>query len=130
MRGVLPFIVLVLSLTASCARAPVMLANAGDAVDPPTATDAVSVPASVVEMPPLYVDARDIYARKIEGASAESTKLCARQVGCPAVRVRRADMYQREDGTFWTVVRLNACGEERVYEEKASGWSDATSRLR
>jgi hypothetical protein len=130
MRGALPFIVLVtLSLTASCVRAP-MLANAGDAVDPPTATDAVSIPASVIEMPPLYVDARDIYARKIEGASAASTVLCSRQLACPAVRVRRAYMYQRADGTLWTVVRLNACGEERVYEEKASGWSDATSRLR
>jgi hypothetical protein len=127
MRGTSLFIVLVaLSFTASCVRSP-MLASAGDAVDLPTATDADT---NVIEMPALYVDAAEIYARKTKSASAAATKLATRELTCPAVRVRRADMYQRADGTFWTVVRLNACGEERVYEETAAGWSDATSRLR
>lgn len=133
MRGAFFFIVLAtISVTASCVRAPMpMVANAGDAVELPTATDAVSEPpATFIEMPPLYVDAREVYARKVKTASTAATKLCARQLDCPAVRVRRADMYRRADGTLWTVVRLNACGEERVYEETLAGWSDATARLR
>lgn len=115
-----------LSLTTSCIRSP-MLADAGDAVDPPTATDAV---VGFIEMPPLYVDSREHYGRKIEKASTDATALCARQLNCPSVRVLRADAYQRADGTSWTVVRLNACGEQRVYEETRWGWSDATARLR
>jgi hypothetical protein len=130
MRGALLFIGLAMS-TASCVRAPTLVANAGDAVGLPTATDAASnPPATLIEMPPLYVDAREVYARKIKTASTEATKLCARRLNCPAVRVRRADMYRRADGTLWTVVRMNVCGEERVYEETLAGWSDATARLR
>lgn len=126
MRGI--FILLaVVSFTASCARSPVRVASAGDAIH---ATDAVDPAPGVIEMAPLYVDAREVYARKIAGASAAATRLCGQEQRCPVVRVRRADMYQRADGTIWTVVRINACGEERVYEETLAGWSDATARLR
>jgi len=103
-----------------------MLADAGDAVRL-TATDAVP---GFIEMPPLYVDSREAYGQKIKKASADATDLCARQLNCPAVRVLRADSYEQTDGTSWTVVRLNACGEQRVYEKTRGGWNDATSRLR
>jgi hypothetical protein len=131
MRGALPFIVLAtLSFTGSCAHS-LMLADGADVIELPTATDAVpDLATNLIEMPTAYVDGREIYAEKINLASAAATELCARQLNCPAVRVRRADMYQRADGTIWTVVRLNACGEERVYEETLAGWNDATSRLR
>jgi hypothetical protein len=85
---------------------------------------------SLIEMPPLYVDARAAYAQKMKIAAAQATALCARQLNCPAVRVRRVDHYIRADNTPWTVVRLNACGEERVYEKTPKGWKDATWRLR
>jgi hypothetical protein len=127
MRVPLLFVVLMtMSFSASCMRSP-MLADAGDVVPQRTATDAVM---GYVEMPPLYVDASAHYGRKIKKASADATELCARQLNCPAVRVLRADAYQRADGTSWTVVRLNACGEQRVYEQTRHGWNDATSRLR
>ena len=136
MRGALLFIVFIaLSFTASCVRSPmlanVMLASAGDALPLPAAKDEVPVAtSSFIEMPPLYVDASEEYARKIERASAVATDLCAREWSCPAVRVRRADLYEQADGTTRTVVRLNACGEERVYEKTRWGWNDATWRLR
>lgn len=129
MRGTLLIILIIaLSFTASCVRAP-LLADAGDVIPRATATDE-SPSTSLIHMPPLYVDASHIYAQKIKKASVDATVLCARKLNCPAVRVRRADSYVREDGTTWTVVRLNACGQERVYEETLLGWSDATSRLR
>ncbi len=131
MRVPLLFIVFAtLSFTASCVRSP-MLASAGDAVGLPAAGDAVVVPSGgFIEMPPLYVDATNRYGQRIKRASAAATALCARRLSCPAVRVLRADWYLRADGTPWTVVRMNACGEQRVYEKTPSGWSDATARLR
>jgi hypothetical protein len=108
-----------------------MLASAGDAVLPPAAAEADELTApGFVEMPPIYVDAREQYAKRVEKASTDATELCSRELSCPAVRVVRAGLYRRGDGTVWTVVRLNACGEERVYEKTSSGWNDATARLR
>jgi hypothetical protein len=135
MRGALLFLVcMALSFTASCVRSPipsrVMLASAGDVVPLSTATDAPAESSTLIEMPPVYVDAKQDYALKIERASADATDLCARLTKCPAVRVRRADLYEQADGTAWTVVRLSACGEERVYEKTRWGWNDATWRLR
>ena len=112
------------SFTASCVHAPPMLADASDVVPAPTATDADDV----IEMPPLYVEST--YGQKIARASAEAIDLATRKLNCPAVRVLRADSYERADGTSWTVVRVNACGEQRVYEETSLGWRDATARLR
>lgn len=130
MRGASLFIAFTaLFLTASCVRSPVLVANAGDVL--PAATDAVpSAGAGMIEMPPLYVVSTKSFGQKIEEASADATALSARELNCPAVRVRRADLYQRPDGTTWTVVRMNVCGEERVYEKTLSGWNDATARLR
>lgn len=130
MRNTLVPIVSLLSLTAACIPSS-MLVSAQDAVFPPTAMGAVPVATGkMIEMPPVVVDGRVIYGRMIKRASADATALCARELDCPAVRVRRADHYVREDGTPWTVVRLNACGEDRVYEKTLEGWKDATSRLR
>jgi len=67
---------------------------------------------------------------KVRRAAAEVVALHAQRFGCPAVRVRRADSLVRGDGTPWLVVRLQACGEERVYERTELGWSEATARLR
>ena len=129
MRGALLFIVFT-TFTASCVRSPI-LADARDVVLLPTATDAIpDTAANSIEMPPLYVDGAESYGQKIRRAAADAAEVCARELRCPAVRVRRADLYQRADGTFWTVVRMNACGEERVYEKTRSGWNDAPSRLR
>jgi hypothetical protein len=112
-----------LPFTVSCVRSP-MLADASDVVALPTATDADGV----IEMPPVYVESS--YGQKIARASAEATDLATRKLNCPAVRVVRADSYERADGTSWTVVRLNVCGEQRVYEETSQGWHEATARLR
>ena len=67
---------------------------------------------------------------KVQRAAAEVVAFHEQRFGCPAVRVRRADSLVRGDGTPWLVVRLQACGEERVYEKTDLGWSDATARLR
>lgn len=107
--------------TASCVRSP-MLADASDVLA--TASDANVV----IEMPPVYVESS--YEQRIAKASAEATELAARNLSCPAVRVLRADSFERADGTVWTVVRMNACGEQRVYAETSLGWNDATARLR
>lgn len=127
MRGVLLLGTLGVLLTAAgCAHAPpptadaVLVASAGEAA--PAATN-------LVEMPPLYVEARGNYGQQIEWASTDATELCARQSGCPVVRVRRTDLYLRPDGSTWTVVRLTACGEERVYAKSHGRWSDASWRL-
>ena len=100
------------------------------ALDAPVPHVVPAAAPTLVEMPPLYVDARAAYARKMKTAAAQATALCVRQCNCPAVRVRRVDLYIRADNTPWTVVRLNACGEERVYEKTPEGWKDATWRLR
>lgn len=127
MRSTSLFIFVMLSLTASCARSPVVVANAGDVL--PAATDAIPS-TGLIEMPSLHVVSTKSFGQQIEEASADATTLSARELNCPAVRVRRADLYQRPDGTTWTVVRMNVCGEERVYEKTLSGWNDATARLR
>jgi hypothetical protein len=110
-----------LFFTASCVRSP-MLADASDVLT--TGSDANVV----IEMPPVYVEST--YEQRIAKASAEATELATRKLSCPAVRVLRADSFERADGTVWTVVRMNACGEQRVYAETRLGWHDATARLR
>ena len=117
--GIIPVVSMLSS--AACVR-PLMLADASKAVD--IATDA----SGVIEMPPAYVESS--YPQKIAGAAAEVRELASRSLNCPAVRVLRADAYERADGTSWTVVRLNACGEQRVYEAANGGWREATARLR
>jgi hypothetical protein len=125
MRGVLLLSFGVLLTTAGCAHAPppaadgVLVASAGQS----------AAAMNRVEMPPLYVQARENYGQQIEWASTDATELCARQSGCPVVRVRRTDLYLRPDGSTWTVVRLSACGEERVYAKSHGRWSEASWRL-
>jgi len=100
------------------------------ALNAPVPTVVPAATPNLIETPPLLADARAACAQKIEIAAAQAIALCARQLNCPAVRVLRVNHHIRADKTPWTVVRLNACGEERVYEKTPQGWKDATWRLR
>lgn len=131
MRGAL-FVVLcaVLSLTAACARQPLRARAAPGVLVASAASTGHDAIQGLIEMPPLFVDGRESYRLRVERAAAAATAFSARQLSCPAVHVRRADHYIRADGTPWTVVRVNACGEEHVYEQRLGDWQDATARLR
>lgn len=111
---------LLLSATA-CSHQP-MLADAGDVIRQ-TATDANTN----TNAPLSWSDCTNI-----QRVAADAARAHAERTGCPVVRVRRADILTRSDGSPWLVVRLTACGDERVYERTPvkSDWSDATARLR
>lgn len=65
------------------------------------------------------------------GAAAQATLYATARTGCPKIRVERADVIIRSSGEPWLVVRLNICGEKRVYEKKVNEkWRDATRRLK
>ena len=128
MKVALLFVALcAMPLVTSCARQPTLLADASDVVAEARATDADT---GFIEMPPLYVDASTQYRLQVEQASADAIEAHVRRTRCPRVRTLRTDIYRRADGTPWTVVRLHACGEERVYEKTLHGWREATARLR
>lgn len=52
------------------------------------------------------------------------------RTGCPRIRVVRSELLIRRSGKQWAVVRLDVCGETRVYEKRRGRWLDATWRLR
>jgi hypothetical protein len=78
--------------------------------------------------------AHDFISRSIGeiscGAAAEAMLHAAARTGCPRTRVERADAVLRSDGRIWLIVRLDVCGEKRVYEKRRGAWRDATWRLR
>ena len=64
------------------------------------------------------------------GGAAEAMLYAASRTGCPKIRVERADVIVRSTGKLWLVVKLNVCGEKRVYEKRKSKWRDVTWRLK
>jgi hypothetical protein len=65
------------------------------------------------------------------GAAAQATLYAAARTGCPRVRVERADVIVRSSGKPWLVVKLNVCGEKRVYEKLVNEkWKDVTWKLK
>ena len=64
------------------------------------------------------------------GGGAEAMLYAAARTGCPKIRVERADVIVRSNGKLWLVVRLNVCGEKRVYEKQKKSWRDVTWRLK
>lgn len=130
MRGVLVIALFgALSVSAACVG-PAKVSGIGDVRLAAAAPDRIDDSSGFVEMPPLYVDGRESHRLKVERAATEVLGLSARELRCPTVHVRRADHYTRADGSPWTVVRVHACGEDRVYERVTGAWQDATARLR
>jgi len=64
------------------------------------------------------------------GAASEAMIYAAAQTACPRIRVERAHVIVRSTGELWLVVKLNVCGEKRVYEKRKTKWRDVTWRLK
>lgn len=61
---------------------------------------------------------------------ASQTKDVGLMYGCPIIRVERVDDIVRSDGTMWKVMRLNVCGEKKVWERRNLIWKDVSWKMR
>ena len=69
-------------------------------------------------------------ARRTRTIRNEAILHAVARTGCSRIRVVRSELLIRRSGKQWAVVRLNVCGETRVYEKRRGRWLDATWRLR
>jgi hypothetical protein len=69
-------------------------------------------------------------ARQTRTIRNEAILHAVARTGCPKIRISRSEILIRQSGEQWAVVKLNVCGETRVYEKRRGRWLDATWRLR